>query len=305
MTDDDPAQAGALHVEHRLRTFDGASLFARRWAPDGVPKAAVCVVHGIGDHSGLYGHLCNALLRGGYAVSTFDLRGHGRSDGRRGHLRIDDAMADIELVLDDTRRRFERIPCFLYGHSLGALLVLHYALRRRPSLAGVVAVGPPFRTALLEHRPKMLAVRALGSLLPTVTLPSGLDATLISRDPAVVAAYQADPLVHSRASLGLARDVMGAVDGDLAGANRFSLPLLIMHGGADQLNHPSGSRLFAERVSGDCTVRIYDGLYHEIHNEPERQRVFDDLLSWLDAHAPRPVADQQRVSAESRGGGGT
>jgi alpha-beta hydrolase superfamily lysophospholipase len=273
-------------VEHRLRARDGTSLFARTWAPDGVPKAAVCMVHGIGDHCLLYDHPRNALLRAGYAVSAFDLPGHGRSEGRRGHFRVDDAMNDIELVLDDTRRQFGSIPCFLYGHSLGALLVLHYALRRRPPLAGVVVTGPPFRTALREHRGKVLAVRGLGRLLPGVTLESGLDATLISRDPDVVAAYRADPLVHSRASLGWARDVIAATDWDLANADRFSLPLLIMHGGADRLNYPGGSLRFAERVPGDCTVKVYDGLYHEIHNEPERQQVFDDLIRWLDAHLP-------------------
>jgi alpha-beta hydrolase superfamily lysophospholipase len=289
--DDDRTSAAGRPAEHRLRTRDGTSLFARVWAPDGSPKAAVCMVHGIGDHSLLYSHPRDALLRAGYAVSAFDLRGHGRSDGRRGHLRVDDAMDDIELLLDDTRQRFGSIPCFLYGHSLGALFVLHYALLRRPPLAGVVATGPPFRTALSENRAKMVAVRALGGLLPGLTLPSGLDATLISRDPDVVAAYRGDPLVHSRASLGLARDVMAAADWDLANADRFSLPLLIMHGGADRLNYPSGSRLFAERVPGDCTLEVYDGLYHEIHNEPERQQVFDDLIGWLDARLSSSVAD--------------
>lgn len=273
--------------EQRLRVGGGTSLFVRMCAPDGVPKGAVCVVHGIGDHSGLYGRLRDALLGGGYAVSMFDLRGHGRSDGRRGHLRVDDAMDDIELVLDETRRQLGPVPCFLYGHSLGGLLVLHYALRRRPPLAGVVATAPPFCTALREQRAKVLAVRALGRLLPRVTVQSGLDSALISRDPDVVAVYRADPLVHSRMSLGLARDAMAAADRALAGADRFSLPLLLMHGGADRLNYPSGSRSFAERVPDDCTVRVYDGLYHEIHNEPEGRQVFADLISWLDAHCPR------------------
>ena len=127
---------------------------------------------------------------------------------------------------------------------------------------------------------------------------------LIGDDPNVVAAYLADPFVHSRASLGLARDVMAAGDQDLADADRFSLPLLIMHGGADQLTYPSGSRLFAERVPGDCTLKVYEGLYHEIHNEPERQQVFADLLSWLDAHLrnlseplPLPAAEAAATGA--------
>jgi alpha-beta hydrolase superfamily lysophospholipase len=246
----------------------------------------VCLVHGIGDHSGRYGHLCSALLDAGYAVEAFDLRGHGRSDGRRGDTSIDETMNDIELVLDDARRRFPSIPCLLYGHSLGGLLALADTLRRRPILAGVVVSGPALHTALREQKPKVLAVRLLGRLLPRLTLPSGLEDSLLSRDPEVVAAYRADPLVHSRGSLRFARGAIDAIDWTLTHADRFPVPLLILHGGADRLDYPSGSRLLAEKVPGDCTLKLYDGLYHEIHNEPERQLVLDDLVRWLDHHLP-------------------
>ncbi|HZD67570.1 MAG TPA: alpha/beta hydrolase [Actinomycetes bacterium] len=274
------------HEDHVLRARDSVPLLAQTWSPDRAPTGVVCLVHGLGDHSGRYRHLCSALVGAGYAVAAFDLRGHGRSDGRRGHTLIDETMNDIDLVLDDTRRRFGSIPCFLYGHSLGGLLVLAYALRRRPALAGVVASGPALHTALREQKAKVLAVRALGRLLPRVTLPSGLEDSLLSRDPEVVAAYRADPLVHSRASLGFAMGALATIDWTLAHADRFPLPLLILHGGADRLNYPSGSRAFADRAGGDCTLKIYQGLYHEIHNEPERQRMLDDLVHWLDDHVP-------------------
>jgi len=287
------APRGGKHEEHRLHARDGITLFAQSWSAEGAATGVVCVVHGIGEHSGRYGHLVSVLMRAGYYVEAFDLRGHGRSDGRRGHTPIDETMDDIELVLNDTRQRFGSIPCFLYGHSLGGLLVLAYTLHRRPPLAGVVASGSALHTALREQRAKVFAVRVFGRLLPRVTLPSGLDDSLLSRDPEVVAAYRADPLVHARGSLGFARGVMSAIDWTNANAERFPVPLLILHGGADRLTYPAGSRAFAGMVPGDCTLNIYEGLYHEIHNEPERQQVFFDLIHWLDAYASASRAQQE------------
>jgi acylglycerol lipase len=286
--------------EHVLQARDGVSLFVRTWSPQAAPTGVVCVVHGIGEHSGRYGHLCSALVQAGYAVAAFDLRGHGRSDGGRGHVPIDETMDDIDLVLDDTKGRFGSVPCFLYGHSLGGLLVLAYALRRRPALAGIVASGSALHTALREQKAKVLAVRVLGRLLPRVTLPTGLDDQALSRDPEVVAAYRADPLVHDRASLGFARETIATMDWTLAHADRLALPVLLIHGDADQVNYSSGSRAFAGRVPGDCTLKVYEGLYHEIHNEPEKQRVLDDLVHWLDDHVP-PSGARERSAVDEQG----
>ncbi|MGH9003867.1 MAG: alpha/beta fold hydrolase, partial [Acidimicrobiia bacterium] len=181
-------------------------------------------------------------------------------------------------------RRFPDRPRFLYGHSFGGLLVLNHLLRHRPAVAGAIVTGAALHTDLRAQKLKVLATQVLGRFLPAVTLPSGLDAGLISRDPAVVVAYLADPLVHDKVSLGLGRQALSAIDHTLAHAGELSVPTLVLHGGADRLTFPSGSRAFARAAGGECTLRIVDDLFHELHHEPEREAVFDEIVAWLDGH---------------------
>jgi alpha-beta hydrolase superfamily lysophospholipase len=275
---------GPRYEERTFRAADGALLFGRTWDPDPT-TGAVCLVHGIGEHSGRYRGIAEVLGRAGYAVTAFDLRGHGRSSGRRGDARIDRTMEDIDLVLGETRSRFDHVPCFLYGHSLGGVMVLAFAEQRRPALAGTVATGAALQPDLLDHRIKVFFTRALGPIVPGVTVASGLDPSLISRDATVVATYRSDPHVHSKVSLGLAFGLLETIERTFADADRLAVPVLLLHGGLDRLNHPEGSLALGTRIQNDCTVRIYEGLYHEIHNEPERDLVLDDLVGWMDAHA--------------------
>jgi acylglycerol lipase len=273
-------------VRHSTDYFDagGMVLYRQRWLPDGEPRAVVVLVHGLGEHSSRYRHVAAALNGARYAVLTFDLRGHGRSGGRRGDTRFGPCLDDIDRLTDEAARAFPGRPCFLYGHSLGGLLVLTYGLRRSGRVAGVVSSGAALLSPLREQRTKVVAVRLLAPVAPGLTLPTGLDPELISRDPTVVAAYRTDPLVHGRASLAFARDAIAAGDAALADAGTFSTPLLVLHGGADRITLPAGSRCFAAAVPGDCRLVAYDGLYHEIHNEPEQARVLADVVAWLDDH---------------------
>jgi alpha-beta hydrolase superfamily lysophospholipase len=272
-----------------VRTFEseadssGLPIHTCLWEPEGPALAVVGLVHGLGEHCGRYRRVATRLTEAGYAVSSFDLRGHGHSGGRRGDTRFAAAFADIDRLLCDAADRFPDRPRFLYGHSLGGLLVLAYTLEHKPEVAGVVATGAALHTALREQKTKVLLVRTLGRLLPRLTLPSGVDDRLISRDPGVVSTYRADPLVHDRATLGFGLDAIRAADATLAGAAGFPVPLLLLHGGDDRLTYPTGSQAFANDAdAGLCTLFVYDGLFHEVHNEPERARVLDDVVAWLD-----------------------
>ena len=272
-----------MRLSERDVEAGGVTIHTRWWEPDGPVKAVVGLVHGLGEHSGRYGPFALRLTEAGYAVSAFDLRGHGLSGGRRGDTRFSETFADIDRLLADAAERFPDRPRFLYGHSLGGLLVLAYTLARRPPIAGVVASGPALHNALREQKAKLLLVRLLAPVLPRLALPSGLDETLISRDPDVVAAYRADPLTHDRATLGFGLDAVRAADSTLAGAAAFPVPLLLLHGGADRLTYPSGSREFAAALGPQrATLTVYDGLYHEIHHEPEQAQVLGDVVAWLD-----------------------
>jgi alpha-beta hydrolase superfamily lysophospholipase len=189
----------------------------------------------------------------------------------------------LDEVLGQARAGDRQTPLFLYGHSLGGLLALLYSLDYRPELAGVVATGPALHTVVRDQPAKVLMARALGTVLPSLTIPSGLDDTKLNRDAAVLAAYRADPLVHRRMSLGFARDSLLAMDRVLDEAGRFPLPLLLVHGGADQINLLSGSREIAARHPGDCTLKIYEGVFHAVEHEPEWAEIVSDIVKWLDA----------------------
>jgi len=271
--------------ESVLTSSDGVDLFARSWEPTSASRGVVCLVHGLGEHSGRYDHVAAVLSAAGYAVAAIDLRGHGRSPGRRGDTPFPATLDDIDLLLADGRRRHPDLPCFLYGHSLGGLLVLTYLVRRRPAVTGAIAASSGLRTPLLEQRAKILAARILAPVAPSVTLPTGLDADGICRDPSVVDAYRSDPLVHARASMALARDGVVAARETSSNAAAVDVPVLLIHGTADRLTYADGSRAFAAAVGGDSTLILYDGLVHELHNEPERVQVLADVVAWLDDHA--------------------
>jgi len=272
---------------------DGLQLFARSWEPEQKPKAVICLVHGLGEHSGRYNHLADFLTKAGYVTLSFDLRGHGHSGGKRGHAdSLDVLLDDITSLLAEASQRFLGKPLFLYGHSLGGLLVLIYAMRRKFPLAGVIATAPGLKTSLTEQRLKVAFANLLAPVFPRLSLPTGLDPTSLSHDPEIIRAYVADPLVHYRVTLRFTRDCLAAIPWAFEHANDLHLPLLIMHGTADRLIFPEGSQEFAHLVQGACTLKLWDGLYHEIHNEPEKQAVFVYLLNWLDKKYEPPTSVQ-------------
>jgi acylglycerol lipase len=272
-------------VESGWTTSDGLRLFAQAWSPEAETRAAVCLVHGQGEHSGRYSHVAAALTQAGFALLAFDLRGHGRSQGKRGHAPSWDALLDdIAQALEEARARFADCPRFLYGHSLGATLTLCYGLQRRDLLAGVVATGPLLLPAFEPPAWKLSLGRLMYGVWPGFSLNNELDPSGLSRDPQVVQAYVNDPLVHDRISARLGLDMLEMGQWTLEHAAEFTLPLLLMHGGADRLCSPQAVRQFADRAAGDCTYRCWDGLYHEIHNEPEQREVLEAMVRWLQAH---------------------
>lgn len=269
------------HTDVEMKSTDGLKLVGRSWEPDGEPKAVVCLVHGLGEHCGRYEHVAATLTDTGFAVLAFDQRGHGRSEGKRGFIPSYDAlMNDIGVLLEQAGKRYPGKPQALYGHSLGGNEVLNYALRRKPALAGVVATSPGLRTAFKPPTAQLAAGKVMNRIYPAFTLPNGLDVTAISRDPAVVEAYQKDPLVHDRLSARLGVAILETGEWALARAGQFPLPLLVMHGTADRITSHQASDEFATRAP-NSTLKLWDGLYHETHNEPEKDEVLGFLAGWL------------------------
>lgn len=273
------------HKHFEQVTFDAVELYGQSWAPETEPKAALLLVHGLGEHSGRYQHWAEKLTQHGYALISYDLRGHGKSAGKRGHAPSFDHHAnDIALFQEKAQTLYPGLPLFIYGHSLGGLLVLYYLVQRQPTLKGAVVTSPALETAASEQKIKIVAARLLGALIPKVTIANGLELEGLSRDKAVIEAYINDPLVHNQISLKMGKDMLAAADYIFLKAFTIETPLLLMHGGADHITLAAGSEKLAQSIKADCTLKIWDGFYHELHNEPEQDEVFAFLEQWLAQH---------------------
>jgi alpha-beta hydrolase superfamily lysophospholipase len=276
------------HDEFTIETADNLTLFGQGWTPDQAVHGVVCLVHGLGEHSSRYRHVADFLTQSGYVLLTFDKRGHGRSDGQRGHApNYEVLLDDIEQLLEEARHRYPQTPHFLYGHSMGGNLVINYVLRRRPQLAGVIATSPWLRLAVEPSRGRLFLAQVMDVLAPSLSLPSGLQAEAISRDPDEVEAYRNDPLVHDRVTSRLGMSLIESAQWALEHAEDFPLPLLITHGSEDRLTSAEASAEFAERAD-DCTFMLWENLRHETHNEPEKEEVLALLVGWLEEHTHLP-----------------
>lgn len=275
------------HDEDTFRGAGGIELYEQRWLSDaGEARAVVAIVHGFGEHSGRYTNMVDRLVPAGYAVYAFDLRGHGRSPGQRGHVdRWTEYREDVGAFVCHVSEREPGRPLFLLGHSMGGLIVLEYAEQHPEGLRGVIASGPLLAQPGIS--PVKLALgRVISRVYPRFSLDTGLDVTAISRDPAVVEAYRKDPLVHGRGTARLSTEIAAAQARTLAGAPTWTLPLLIIHGAADRLAPATGSRAFFERVPAGVDKErdeIPDGA-HEPHNDTSQRQALDILQGWLDRH---------------------
>ena len=276
------------HIEFTQQAPDGVPFYFQGWQPDTPPKAVVCLVHGLGEHSGRYAHVAAALNDAGYTLLGFDLRGHGKSGGPRGHTPSYDAlMDDIGRLLDEATQRYPGKPQFLYGHSLGGNLVLNYALRRKPSINGVIATSPAIRMATPPPGSQITLAKIMNRIRPAMQMANGLALDGLARDPEVIRAYTNDPLVHNKISVHLALEMLQAGEWALAHAAEFPLPLLLVHGTADKLTSAPASQEFAAKVpAGRCTLKLWEGFYHETHNEPEKAEVLAFMIDWLQKHTP-------------------
>ena len=267
-------------------------IFWRSWEPDdGVARAVIVLAHGLGEHSGRYDHVVARLVGEGYAVHTADHRGHGRSDGPRAFIEdMDNVVADVDTLVDQAVAAQPGVSVFMLGHSMGGLIALRYALAHQERLTGLILSAA---MAQLDAVPKPLELvgRALSVIAPRAPLIA-IDSALVSRDASVVEGYRSDPLVHhgkvpARTAVQLA-DTVGSFP-DTVGA--ITVPTLILYGTADGLCPPAGSVMLGERIgAADKTVTAYEGLFHEILNEPERETVLEDIVGWLGVRVGSPAA---------------
>lgn len=275
-------QTGSDH----FTASSGLTLERRWWLPERATRI-VALVHGLAEHAARYDFVGRWLAARHFAVYSFDQRGHGRSAGPRTHApEFSVLLDDIESFLRTFEAESEGRPLVLLGHSMGGLEVARLLADRKPSVAAAVLSGPALGVAEGLPRGRLALARALSALLPRLPIPQPVDADALSRDPEVVAAYLADPLVPKRISARLAAELLRAVGTVVASAERVQVPVLIVHGEADPLCPVAASRAFVESLQTPAELKTYPGLRHEVLNEPEREQVLGDVLSWLDRVAP-------------------
>ena len=278
-----------IHNEFEWITDEGAGIFGQLWQPEGEIKGVVCLIHGLGEHCGRYKTLPLKLADDGFALIAFDQYGHGRSEGKRGHAPSYDAMLDnITRLLEQASLHFPGKDLFLYGHSMGGNLVINYALRFKPDIKGVVATGPWLKLARPPKPALVSIVKWLDKYWPSLRLWNGIRPRRLSHKeshtPENCGKKRKDPFIHPWISIHTFIGVHEAGDYALKNASDFSYPILILHGGEDHVTSATASREFASKNKNNCTLKIYPGLYHEIHNEPHSDEIFQTITLWLNSH---------------------
>jgi alpha-beta hydrolase superfamily lysophospholipase len=272
------------HTDGTLSGARGLSIYYQYWEPEKTPLALLLVVHGAGEHCNRYEVLAQYCTARGYVVAALDHPGHGKSEGQYGHIeRFQDLVDTVGIFQQRVKADFTGLPQILLGHSMGGLIGTLFLLQHQREFVGCVLSGPAVKTDIEPPFLQLLLIRCLSVVIPKAGVLQ-LDASGVSRDPAVVADYVADPLVnHNKMSARMVAELFAAMHHIQDEANRIDLPMLLLHGGEDVMAAPGGSRFLHENISSeDKTLKIYPELYHEIFNEPEREAVFADMLEWCD-----------------------
>lgn len=246
------------------------------------PVAILLFIHGMGEHIRRYEHVMDYYNAHNITCMGMDLRGHGESAGHRGHTpSYEHLMNDLQLLLDEGKKIGGNLPVFIYAHSMGGNLALNFLIRKKPKIEGAIVTGPYLRLAFNPPKWKIFLGHLTAKLVPCLTQSTGLDVTAISRDVNVVEKYKTDPLVHDKITSAFFVNVHFAGPYAIEHAHEIQVPVLIMHGLADKLTWSQGSSEFAANAKSFVNLKLWPDLFHEIHNEPEKQEVFDYQWSWL------------------------
>ena len=288
-------QAEIGHHQGRVRTSDALDLVWQSWKPP-TPGGVIVIVHGLAEHGGRYRETAEFLADNGWAVYACDLRAHGLSPNppKAGRVHVDrftDYFRDVEAMTGLARGEYPELPLFILGHSMGGLISIRYVLERPEGLAGAIISSPALGTHPAFKPPAFLRilVRVLSFLAPRVRVDSELDTDAISRDPDVVKAYREDPLISEKISARWYSEILRSMKKAHQAAGSLRVPMLLMQSGEDRLVDPAAPGRWAEAAPPALVERVtWDGLYHEMLNEPEKDRVRARILEWLDARtAPR------------------
>lgn len=255
-------------------------------------------MHGVGEHIGRYQADGEALAGAGYILAGFDQRDFGKSGGKRGHTPgLEAYFDDIDLFLAEVDRRYPDQQRFLYGHSMGGILVLAYPPIRKPALTGVIATAPVLKSSIEKQKLKVALAKVLGNVLPNLDMKSGIHSQMLSMDPLVANIYTSDLLVHPIVSTAWGKAMLDAIEIAFENAPFFPLPLLLMHGTKDEIAFPTSSTEYAKLApKGKVTLKMWEGFKHELHTDPEKAEVFKTMVDWLDKRLEKGLIPLMRIT---------
>ena len=268
-----------------VRTNDGIQLkgYLNKSQTNDI-RGIIVLIHGMGEHAGRYSHVADFFSAVGFSVLRMDLRGHGSSEGKRGHTpSYEHLMNDLDAIYQKVKELYPDLPVILYGHSMGGNLVLNFLIRRKPDITAAIVTAPYLKLAFEPPSWKVALGKISAGILPTLTQSTGLETAALSRDPNVVAAYEKDALVHDRITSAFFVNVHFAGPYAIQHADQISVPTLVMHGTSDRLTSHKGSEELDQKSMKNVEVRILDGWYHELHNEPEKEKLLNDILYWINS----------------------
>lgn len=261
---------------------DGLKLFSKNWTVKN-PRAVIFLVHGFGEHCRRYEHFAAFWQKNQVAVIGYDRRGHGSSEGKRGHTpSFDNLLDEVAYLIGEGENLYPGVPKILYGHSQGGNIVLNYLIKRNPEIAAAVVTGAWIQLAFQPPAVMVFLGKLMNAIFPKFSQPNQLNPDHLSRDKKVGADYMNDPLVHRSITARMGMEMLKSAAFLDEYSGEIKVPLLMMHGEKDQIISPSAAKTFSERVSGDVTFKMWTGLFHEIHNEPEQNEVFGFTLDWLE-----------------------
>jgi len=268
-----------------LEANSSYQIFSQIWEPESPAKGVIILVHGLGEHCNRYcTHFANFFSIEGYSILTFDLPGHGKSSGKKGHIK---EFGDFDKLLSAgisyAKNKYPSLPIFVYGHSLGGLIALEYSIQVKPDINGVIASAPVLDVLEPIHPVKLLLAKIMNTVFPSFSLDSGLNRNMLSSDKSVIERYNADPLVHGHTSARMGMYIIEKGEFVRNNAKIVSVPTLIIVGSAERIVSKKAIHDFCEQ-SENCSEKIWVGLYHELHNEPENLSVLRFTSKWINSY---------------------
>ena len=275
------------HIEGNFRGVRNANIYYQAWLPEGDVRAVLLVIHGLGEHCGRYMNVVNYFVPLGYAIYGFDHIGHGKSEGVREFVeRFEDYTNTLTIYYNMVKNLQPGKPLFLLGHSMGGLIASYCLLDHQANFKGAVISAPSIKVSDSISKATIIVGKILSVIAPKMGLVRVVDANNISRDPEVVRDYLNDPLVfRGKTPVRLGAELLKAMLCVTTKADKITLPFIVLQGSEDKIVDPAGAQMLYDKASSkDKTIKVYEKLYHEVFNEPERARVLKDVETWLTAH---------------------